>query len=227
LAPVRPSPRSSSSRDAEEAELGHALGADLRQASISMPDAETVQFTIGVHNLPALGGTPEAIRYTWDMNIDGVVAQLDGKFSNYSRGVCDPTSGQCDPANGNMPRDPGERPFFFRGNLNALDLAATQFNAMEELAVIPADFDTTEHTITVAVPVEIINLLEGVEFGPCSQITPGTGIFGGTIETAPSAFVSYGSFPSDLIFASPRNPFIAPPAADAEVDCAGNPLGAE
>jgi hypothetical protein len=215
-----------SSVDPELAPIGTALGADLRAASIWMPDAETVAFQIKVEELPPVGGTPEVIRYTWDMTIDGKVAQLDGKFSNYSRGTCDPTSGQCDPEAGKLPRDPGSRPFFFRGNLNQLDLAATTFNAMEELAVIPADFDVDAGTITVEVPVEVINLLDEVEFGPCSRIVPGLGIFGGTVETAPAAFVSYGSFPSDVIVGQARTgTFVAPPAADAEVDCAGDPIG--
>jgi hypothetical protein len=212
--------------DPEVAAIGTALGADLREARISMPDPETVVFEIEVEELPSLGGTPEVIRYTWDMTIDGEVAQIDGKFSNYSRGTCDPTSGQCDPTEGKMPRDPGERPFMFRGNLNQLDLAATTFNAMEELDLIPADFDVDTATITVTVPVATIDLLEGVEFGPCSRILPGAGIFGGTVETAPSAFLSYGSFPSDTIVGvASRGTFVAPPAADAEVDCAGNPIG--
>lgn len=211
--------------DPELGPIGTALGADLREARISMPDPETVVFEIQLEELPPTGGTPEVIRYTWDMFIDGEVAQLDGKFTNYSRGTCDPTSGQCDPENGRMPRDPGQRPFMFRGNLNQVDLAVTTFNAMDELEVIEADFDVEEATITVAVSVATIELLEGVDFGPCSTITPGAGIFEGTVETAPAAFVSYGSFPSDVIVGSARTgTFTVPLDADAEVDCAGEPI---
>lgn len=206
----------------QQAQLGTMLGADLREARIRMPDAETVEFEIRVEELPATGGTPEFIRYTWDFFVDGEEAQLDGKYTNYSRGTCDPTSGQCDPENGKMPRDPGERPFFFRGNLNQIELPLTTFNAMEELALLRGDFDVEEATITVAVPVEAINLLDGVEFEACSEITSGSGLFGGTVETAPSAYVTYGSFPSDTILGTAT--FTVPLPADAEVDCDGNPI---
>jgi hypothetical protein len=204
--------------DAEVGTLGTELGADLREARITMPDAETVVFEIVVEKLPTPGGTPEVIRYTWDMLIDGKVAQIDGKFTNYSRGICDPTSGQCDPAAGKLPRDPGQRPFFFRGNLNAIATPATTFNAMEELAVIAADFDVATKTITVEVPVEVIDLLDGVTFGPCSKIAPGAGLRGGVVEASLAAFLTSGAFPHDDILAGRNGTFVAPPA-DAEVGC--------
>ncbi|CAN5236022.1 hypothetical protein BH23ACT9_BH23ACT9_11830 [soil metagenome] len=94
--------------------VGHALGQDLTKATIAMPNADTVAFTMEVTFLPTgpnLSGMPEASRYTWDMLVDGEFVELDGKFTNYSRGACDPTSGQCDPAAGRLPRDPGPAPF--------------------------------------------------------------------------------------------------------------------
>jgi hypothetical protein len=216
----------------EAAQAGHELGADLLEARIRMPDAEHVEFQIQTTNLPASGGAPEVIRYTWDMAVDtgegAKVAQLDGKFTNYSRGVCDPTAG-CDPtalgADGG-PTDPGLQPFFWRGDLEQLDLGATTFNAMRNYATVPAIFDTDEDTITVSVPVEAISLIEGVEWGDCSQILPGAGLNGGVVESSFAAWLTSGAFPHDtLLDVWPGDPvFTAPPALDAEVDCAGNPI---
>jgi hypothetical protein len=58
----------------EEAEVYTALGADLRNGTIRMLDAHTLEFTIGLWDLPPTGGVPEAIRYTWDFSVDGEVA---------------------------------------------------------------------------------------------------------------------------------------------------------
>ncbi len=227
----------------EEAELYTALGADLRNGTIRMLDAETVEFTIGLWDLPPTGGVPEAIRYTWDFSVDGEVAQLDGKWSNYTRGTCDPTSGQCNPP-GRMPRDPGLQPFLFRANMTSsclgasvpptevpvvgevgLECAGLNFNAYEELDVLQGAFapDGESSTITVTVPVGTIDLIDGVEFGPCSEIRPVAGLFGGTIESMPSAFISSTAFPSDTVNPHPARlgggVFQAPPP-DGFADCA-------
>jgi hypothetical protein len=213
------------------AQLGHQLGGDLLEARIRMPDADHVEFQIQTTNLPAPGGTPEAIRYTWDMFVDSgdgpVDASLDGKFSNYSRGVCDPTAG-CNPAAGDA-QDPGMRPFQWRGPVEVMPIGAVTFNARPNLATIAADFDPDEDTITVLLPVEAINLLEGVEFGDCSQIRPGAGLNGGVVESSLAAWLTSAAFPHDtLLDVWPGDPvFTAPPALDAEVDCAGNPIEAE
>jgi hypothetical protein len=216
----------------EAAQLGHQLGGDLVEARIRMPDADHVEFQIQTTNLPSVGGTPEVIRYTWDMFVDSgdgpVDASLDGKFSNYTRGVCDPTAG-CNPAEGRNPEDPGMRPFQWRGPVEVIPLAATNFNARSNLATVAADFDTDEHTITVLLPVEMINLLDGVEFGDCSTIAPGAGLNGGVVESRLAAWITMNSFPGDVLLdVWPGDPvFTAPPALDAEVDCAGNPIEAE
>jgi hypothetical protein len=101
----------------EEGALGTAIGADLREGRITMLDEDTLEFVIQLESLPPNGGAPEVVRYSWDFLVDGVKGQLDGKWSNYSRGACDPTSGQCAPPD-RMPRDPGMQPFLLRANEN-------------------------------------------------------------------------------------------------------------
>lgn len=208
--------------DPELGPIGTAIGADLRAATIAMPDADTVALTIELENLPAIGGTPEVVRYTWDMLVNGKLLQVDGKFSNYSRGACDPTSGQCPP-----PRDPGPRPFLVRGNCAVAD--GTNVTICQEIGLVQGDFDTAAKTITLTLPVDLVNAIDGANFGDCGRIAPAAGLFGGVVEAMPSAFFTSGNFPSDTITPF-RNSlgggvFTAPPAADATVDCAGNPIG--
>jgi hypothetical protein len=200
----------------EEGELGTLIGADLREGRITMLDEDTLEFVVQLESLPSSGGTPEVVRYTWDFLVDGVKAQLDGKWSNYSRGACDPTSGQCAPPD-RMPRDPGMQPFLLRANEQAGCLnpqpsadvpevgtvgapCGMTFNAMDELDVLQGVFDTDAATITIMVPVEKIGLVEGVDFGPCSRIAPTAGIFGGVVEAMPAAFVSSTAMPADILF---------------------------
>jgi hypothetical protein len=229
--------------DAETGALGNALGADLKNGSIRMLDADTIEFRIDTHNLPATGGTPEAVRYTWDFQVPDTAgvpqaAQIDGKWSNYSRGSCDPTSGQCNPP-GKLPRNPGMQPFLFRANQQASCLGTTatgsctglNFTAYDELGqVIQADFDAAAATITVAVPVALFNDIKGVEgFGHCSSISPRAGLFGGMIEAMPAAFISSTAFPHDAV--TPKSSrdgggvYQLPHAEDAETDCDGNLIG--
>lgn len=172
--------------------IGDALGMEMVEASIGMADNKTVNFIIKLNSLPPSGGTPEIARYTWDFAVDGGdTLEIDGKFTNYSRGTCDPTSGQCPP-----PRDPGMQPFLLRGNCHVEDLVATSFTICEELAVIQATFDSAAGTITIPVP------LAAMKAKPGSKITGMTGTFGGTISAAPSAFATYGTFPMDTLTTS-------------------------
>jgi len=166
--------------------VGDALGQDLTGASISF-DGKNVNFVIQLNSLPPIGGTPELSRYIWDMNVNGKFVELDGKFTNYSRGVCDPTSGQCQRG----PRNPGTAPFFVRGNCAAVE--GTNVTTCEELGIVQATFDAAAGTITVPVPATLIGAKKG------SKITPGTNIFGGSISAAPAAFLTYGSFPMDTL----------------------------
>jgi len=164
--------------------VGDALGQDLTGASISF-DGKNVNFVIQLNSLPPTGGTPEFSRYTWDMNVNGKFVELDGKFTNYSRGVCDPTSGQCPP-----PRNPGMAPFFIRGNCAANEANVT---ICQELGIVEAQFDAGAGTITIPVPAKLIGAKKG------SKITPGTNIFGGSISAAPSAFFTSSAMPLDTL----------------------------
>lgn len=167
------------------APAGDAMGQDLVGASISMADKTTVNFIITLNSLPPSGGIPEGSRYTWDMNVDGNFLELDGKFTNYSRGACDPTSGQCPP-----PRDPGMQPFMVRTNCAANEANVT---VCEEVGIVQATFDAATATITIPVSLELLNAKPG------SKIQPGTNIFGGSISTNPSAFVSSSAAPLDTL----------------------------
>lgn len=164
---------------------GDAMGQDLVGAAISMADKTTVNFIIELNSLPPTGGMPEGSRYTWDMNVDGKFLELDGKFTNYTRGACDPTSGQCPP-----PRDPGLQPFMVRTNCAANEANVT---ICEEVGIVQATFDAASATITIPVPMELMNAKPG------SKITAGTNIFGGSISTNPSAFVSTSAAPLDTL----------------------------
>ena len=170
------------------APLGDVLGADLVKASIHKADAKTLHFIIEVN---ALQTVPELIRYIWGFNVDGEYAELDGKYTNYSRGACDPTSGQCPP-----PRDPGQQPFLVRGNCGT-DPNASNLTVCEELGIVQGVFDTTASTITIPVPMELIGAK------PKSKITIGLSSFsgqaGGNVLAIMSAFVSQSNWPADAM----------------------------
>lgn len=166
--------------------VGDALGQDLVEASIGPGEKGILNFVIKLNSLPPIGGTPEVSRYSWDFFVDGDPLELDGKFTNYSRGTCDPTSGQCPP-----PRDPGMQPFFVRGNCGVVE--GTNVTTCEELGIVQAIFDPATGTITIPVPADLIGAKKG------SKITGGTGLFGGSIEAAPAAFLTSGSFPADSL----------------------------
>lgn len=166
------------------AEIGPELGFDLTGASIEATD-EGANFIIQVSKLPEMGGTPELARYTWNMRVDGELLELDGKYTNYSRGTCDPTAGTCPP-----PRDPGSGPFSVRGNCTTTGTVTL----CQELGLVHAAFDATAGTITIPVTSELL--------GGCT-ITAGPNLFGEggeSISVAPSAFLTYGAFPMDLMF---------------------------
>jgi len=168
------------------APLGDPMGQDLTAASISF-DGKNVNFVIKVNSLPPSGGMPEFTRYTWNFQVNGEARELDGKFTNYTRGACDPTSGQCPP-----PRDPGLQPFIVRGNCTTQSVGIN-LTICEELAKVQGVFDAGAGTITVPVPANLIGVKKG------SKIAPGTNIFGGSISAAPSAFLTSGNFPMDFM----------------------------
>ena len=167
------------------APIGDALGQDLIGAEIS-GDSKTVNFIIKLNSLPGNGGVPEISRYTWDFHVDGEYTEIDGKWTNYSRGICDPTAGSCPP-----PRDPGMQPFFVRGECALVE--GTNVQTCKELGVVQGVFDAAAATITVSVPGKLINVKKG------SKITGGTNIFGGSISAAPAAFLTSGNFPYDTL----------------------------
>ena len=168
------------------APLGDALGQELTGATIAMADPTTVNFIINLKSLPASGGAPEVSRYTWDATVNSDFVELDGKWSNYSRGACDPTSGQCPP-----PRDPGMQPFIVRGD--CVTDPSTNVTTCKELGLVQAKFDSAAKTITIPVPLELIHAQAG------SVIAGGANIFGGSISAAPSAFLSSSGAPSDTM----------------------------
>jgi hypothetical protein len=169
-------------------EIGARSGQDLVEAQISMADKTTLNFVIKVTELPAIGGTPEAVRYIWSLQVDGEYAELDGKYTNYSRGACDPTAGTCPP-----PRDPGMQPFLVRGNCTTD--ATANLTTCEELGIVQATFDPAEGTVTIPVTLEMLQAKPG------SRIEGGSSSFtsqaGGQILAIPSAFVSRSDMPSD------------------------------
>ena len=168
----------------ELAPLGAALGQDLVGAAIGMGKKKKINFIIKVTSLPPAGGTPEATRYNWDFTVDGDGLELDGKFTNYTRGACDPTSGQCPP-----PRDPGSAPFFIRGNCSSVGTTVV----CEELGIVHARFNAAKGTITIPVPMKLIKAKRG------SRIAGGATDFGGTVAAAPSAFLSLLNGPNDTL----------------------------
>lgn len=179
---------SNSAAGADAAPIGDALGQDLVGAAIAMNGKDKIDFIMQLNSLPPSGGAPEVSRYTWDFNVDGEFRELDGKFTNYSRGVCDPTAGNCPP-----PRDPGMQPFSVRGNCGVTPIGTVNFTTCEELALAQGVFDAAEGTITVTVSLEAIGAKPG------SKINPDVNIFGGSISAAPSAFATNGSMPMDTL----------------------------
>lgn len=166
---------------------GDVLGQELVGAAIGVgKDGKTIEFIIKLKSLPPIGGAPEVSRYSWDFSVDaGDPMEIDGKFTNYSRGVCDPTSGQCPP-----PRDPGLQPFMVRGNCGPHEVVSN-FVACEEFALVQGIFDVDAATITVPVP------MEAIKAKPGSKITGALGTFDATITAAHSAFATSAAGPMD------------------------------
>jgi hypothetical protein len=162
------------------APVAAATGQDLTSASLDNSTPGVVKFVIGVAGLPANGGVPEAVRYIWIMKADGQHMEIDGKFTNYSRGVCDPTSGQCPP-----PRDPGAQPFFVRGSCTTV---GGQVGTCEEVGLVQATFDPATSTITVPVPISMLSKKDCAEIVPDSDDASFPG--GNSVISIPSAYYS-------------------------------------
>ena len=171
--------------DSQLAPIGNQLGQELVEAALEKVDASTLNFIIKVDSLPASGGVPEITRYVWTMTVDGTLLQLDGKFTNYSRGTCDPTAGTCPP-----PRDPGQAPFMVRGNCTDNGGAAV---TCEEIGLVKGVFDTASGTITVPVPLELLGAKPGSVIA--HGIQPGSNFAG--VWAIPSAWASQADMPKD------------------------------
>lgn len=171
--------------DGNIAPMGQALGQELVEASIGVGDAKTLNFIIKTSFLPPNGGVPEFTRYVWTFSVDGEFRELDGKYTNYSRGTCDPTSGQCPP-----PRDPGLYPFLVRGNC-----ITDQVVQCEEIGLVQATFDGATSTITIPVPLDMIGAKPGSKIGPASS----DAAFLGQVAAITSAYYSVANEPHDGI----------------------------
>ncbi len=172
-------------QDSSLSPIGEALGMDLVEAAIARADAKTLNFIIKVSGLPPTGGTPEVVRYVWTMTVDNELLQLDGKFTNFSRGTCDPTAGNCPP-----PRNPGMAPFQVRGNCT--DNGGNVVTC-EEIGLVNATFDTATGTITIPVPLDMLGAKKGTKIANGTQ--SGSGFTG--VWAIPNAWFSQASMPLD------------------------------
>ncbi len=94
----------------------------------------------------------------------------------------------------------------------------------KEIGLVRARFDVAAKTITVPVPTTLIKA------NPCSAITAGTNIFGGSISAAPAAFVTSSLFPLDTMDLATDDqgnpvPFVIP--SGTEVACGEAPPAEE
>lgn len=189
------------------AAVGDALGQDLEAAFIGYAD-DTFTFVIDLASLPPVGGTPEVTRYGWSFRYNDLELELDGKFSNYSRGTCDPTAGTCPP-----PRDPGLNQFLLRGNCYEDTSLPMTLTLCEELANVQATFDPADGTITVPIPADAL-APDGVQ--ACDEIVGLSSFIGQSVWSAPSAFVTNTAMPyDDALHYLP----LVVPHADPELTC--------
>lgn len=173
--------------DPSIAPAGDSLGQELLEATIERADAKTLDFIIKVSSLPASGGVPEFTRYVWTITVDGELIAIDGKFTNYSRGTCDPTAGTCPP-----PRDPGPAPFVVRGNCT--DNGGTAVTC-EEIGLVQGEFDSAAGTITVPVTLDLLGAKPGTKIAHGTQA--GSNFAG--VRAIPSVWASQGNMPYDEI----------------------------
>lgn len=172
------------------APVGDLLGQDLVEASIGIADPDTANFIIKVNRLPPAGGMPEVTRYLWEFTVDGEFFMLDGKFTNYTRATCDPYSGACPP-----PRDPGMYPFIIYDGCRS----PVWWPECHEVGLVHATFDQPSGTITIPVPLEIIQARAGsrieIGVGPYTFVEA----YGGNVVAVPSAYRTTDGFPVDVL----------------------------
>lgn len=191
----------------DNAAVGDALGQDIEAAYVGYAD-DTFTFVIDLVSLPPVGGTPEATRYGWSFRYNDLELELDGKFTNYTRGACDPTAGTCPP-----PRDPGLNQFLLRGNCTEDATLPVTLTLCEELANVTATFDPADGTITVPIPASAM-APDGVQ--ACDEIAGMPSFIGQSVWSAPSAFVTNTAMPYDD--AAHFQPLVVP-HADPALSC--------
>ena len=169
-------------------EPGTPLGMELVEASITMADAETMNFVIKLNGLPPSGGVPEFVRYGWDFTVDGEMFQLAGGFTELIRGMCNPliTDPACPPAVGD-PVTFTDGPFFLRQGACAVQAPCTI------LAIFNATFDAATSTITIPIAMEVVGAKPG------SKIGAGAGPYGPGLYAAPGALVTQAALPMDTL----------------------------
>jgi hypothetical protein len=135
------------------------LGLDVVEARIGQPDSASgnLAFELDLADLPASGGVPEHVRYSWDFTVDtgsGVPKpfQIDGKLTDVARRNST-----------NVPA------FFLRGNCATVDNVLT----CEDVAELATIMDGAYDRITVTVPKEVLESdigtsIEGATIGPAT-----------------------------------------------------------
>lgn len=174
--------------DSTLAPLGDALGQELIGAAIENDAPGHVNFIIQLKSLPASGGIPEGSRYFWDFTVNGKLRELDGKFTNYTRGLCDPTSGHCPPPREN-PDELADAPFFVRGDCVTTGTVIT----CTEIGLVHATFDVAAGTITIPVTAELLG------YTTCADIEPADDGFDGMLTAGPAAFLTSPNAPYDSL----------------------------
>lgn len=169
------------------APAGTALGMELVEAAIGLSeDKKAINFILKL-NGPTSGGLPEAIRYGWEFSVDGNPFQLNGGRTELLRGMCNPliTEPACPPNIGD-PATLTNFPFFIRSGACQVGGECTVHGWVN------ATFDVAESTITVPVPLELVDAKLGSEIGPVG------GTFG-SIYAAPGVVVTTDGLPHDSI----------------------------
>lgn len=169
------------------APAGTALGMELVEAAIGLSDdKKAINFILKL-NGPTSGGTPETVRYGWEFTVDGNAFQLNGGRTELVRGMCNPviTEPACPPNIGD-PAKLTNFPFFVRsGPCTVGDECVIE-------AIVNATFDVATSTITIPVPLEVVDAKLGSEIGPNG------GLFG-AIYAAPGLLVTTSGLPHDAI----------------------------
>lgn len=166
---------------------GTALGMELVEAAIGLsPDKKVINFILKL-NGPTGGGTPETVRYGWDFTVDGNAFMLAGGRTELVRGMCNPlTTDPACPPNVGDPAKLTNFPFFIRSG------TCTVGADCKVHGVVNATFDATAATITIPVPLELVEAKLGSKIGPMA------GTFG-AIYAAPGLLVTQNALPHDSI----------------------------